>query len=195
MNRLTSFVAVLFAAMLISSPGYAADDAVAGAPAETGAGSQEAVIQTESDSTFKGVFYKVWVRLRALSPSTARPVTPHMAVTAGIRGAETTTSLMQPYWKDDRTNDPEYVKELGEFTHAQQLAEKGDLQDAIKALKLFVDNHGDSDLQANAQFALAVSYGGAGDKAASVATLESFVKQHPKHPLVADAEQVIKELK
>jgi TolA-binding protein len=195
MKKLSAILAILVTAMLVSPFTSAAENAATQASAVQDAAAQETVIQTEPESVFKGVFYKVWSRLRALSPSTARPAQQRVAVTAGIRGAETTTSLMQPYWKDDRTNDPGYIKELGEYTHAQQLAEKGDLQDAIKALKDFIDTHGNSELQPNAQFALAVSYGGAGDKAASLATLESFVQQHPKHPLVADAQQVINELK
>lgn len=36
-----------------------------------------------------------------------------------IRGAETTTSLIKPYWKGDKTGDPEYVAELTRYTRAQ----------------------------------------------------------------------------
>jgi TolA-binding protein len=195
MKKLTGMLAVLITAMLIFPSVYAADEAALQDAATQDARAQESVIKTESESVFKGIFYKVWGRLRALSPSAARPAVQRTAVTAGIRGSETTTSLLQPYWKDDRTNDPEYTRELSEYTRAQQLAENGNLQDAIKALRDFIDAHGSSDLQPNAQFALGLSYGGAGDSTASIATLESFVKQHPKHPLVADAQQVIKELK
>ena len=55
--------------------------------------------------------------------------------------------------------------------------------------------HANSDLKPNAQFALGLSYGGLGDKADSVSTLEGFIKDNPKHPLVADAKQVIAEMK
>jgi TolA-binding protein len=188
-------LAASFTLMLILSAVYAADESATQGAGAQDVKAQESVIKTESESAFKGIFYKVWGRLRALSPSATRPAVQRTAVTAGIRGSETTTSLMRPYWKDDRTNDPEYTRELSEYTHAQQLAENGNLQDAIKALRDFIDAHGSSDLQPNAQFALGLSYGGAGDSTASIATLESFVKQHPKHPLVADAQQVIKELK
>ena len=39
-----------------------------------------------------------------------------------------------------------------------------------------------------------LSQGGLGDIAASKRTLQGFVDEYPKHPLVADAKQVISEL-
>jgi len=212
-NRLTGLMTVLISVMLMSSQLFAAEKTVPSAAAKQDMGQQDQnsqdtiqkaaatqkaqastagmVVETEKQSVFKGLLYEVWSRLRALSPKMGDSTTKHAAVTAGIRGAETTTSLIQPYWKDDRTQDPEYIKELTEYTHAQQIAENGDLQGAIKALNHFVDTYSKSELRPDAQFALGISYAGAGNKEASISTLEAFVKQHPKHPLVADAQQVI----
>ncbi len=201
-TRLKGWVVILISAMLMSSQSFAADDVKSQATTSQAAATQteqakssEMVVTTEKQSVFKGLLYEVWSRLRALSPKLNEAKTRRAAVTAGIRGAETTTSLIQPYWKDDRTQDPEYIKQLTEYTHAQQIAENGDLPGAIKALNHFVDTYGSSELAPDAQFALGISYAGAGNKKASISTLEAFVKQHPKHPLVADAQQVINQFK
>ena len=83
---------------------------------------------------------------------------------------------------------------MTQFNNAHQLAENGDLPSAVKALSAFISDHGDSDLKANAQFALGISYGGMGDAKSSVNTLRAFVKDNAKHPMVADAKQLIAEL-
>ena len=151
------------------------------------------VVQKEQKSVFKGLLYRVWGKLRTLSPRMAKR-NHSRSVTAGVRGAETTDSLIDPYWKGDKTDDPEYVKELTAFHKAHQLAENGDLPAAVKAFSSFIDDHGDSDLKANAQFAMGISYGGMGQVKSSVNTLRAFVKENPTHPMVADAKQVIAEL-
>ena len=87
------------------------------------------VVKTESRSTFKGLLYRVWSRLRALNPQlTTNKTRSRSAATMGIRGAETTTSLIEPYWKGDKTDDPQYITELTRYTEAQQYAEDGDLK-------------------------------------------------------------------
>ena len=152
------------------------------------------IVKSENKSVFKGFLYKMWGKLRAISPRKASRNNRSVA-TAGVRGAETTTSIISPYWKDDNTEDPEYLKELDEFTKAQQLAESGDLNAAITALSSFIENHKDSDYKANAQFALGVSYGGLGKNAESVKVFQDFVNDNPRHPLVGDAKQVMVELR
>ena len=152
------------------------------------------VVQKEQKSVFKGLFYRVWAKLRTLSPRMSKRNRSRSVITAGVRGAETTDSLIDPYWKGDKTDDPAYVKELTEFHNAHQLAEKGDLQSAVKAFSAFISDHGDSDLKANAQFAMGISYGGMGNAKSSVNTLRAFVKDNPGHPMLADAKQVIAEL-
>ena len=161
--------------------------------AESATGTNEqVVVKAEQKSVFKGLLYRVWGKLRALNPKMSNR--NRTVVTAGVRGAETTDSLINPYWMNDKSDDPDYIKELTEYTRAQQLAEDGDLQGAVKALSAFVEEHGDSDLKPNAQFALGISYGGMGQNKPGVDALLAFINDNPEHPLVADAKQVIAEL-
>ena len=156
---------------------------------------KSSVVKKENKSVFKGFLYKVWGKLRAISPSSAANRTHRTVATAGIRGAETTSSIISPYWKDDNADDAEYLKELTEFTKAQQMAEEGNLESAITALSNFINEHGDSDYRPNAQFALGISYGGLGKNAESISSLQSFIDDNPKHPLVGDAKAVMSELR
>ena len=176
-------IAALFVALCVPSLPAAAEQATGGA---------KIVVQKEQKSVFKGLLYSVWGKLRALSPKANKRT--QRTVTAGVRGAETTDSLIDPYWKGDKTDDPDYIKELTEFNNANQLVENGDLQGAVKAFSSFISNHTESDLKANAQFAMGISYGGMGQVKSSVNTLRAFVKDNPTHPMVSDAKQVIAEL-
>ncbi len=179
---------VIYVLMLALLPTYAMS-------VENAVNKDSVVVKSEQQSVFKGLLYNVWSKLRALSPKPANPNRNRAVATAGVRGAETTTSLINPYWKDDKTDDPDYIRELTEYTRAQQLAENGDLKGAIDALSAFIDKHEDSDLKPNAQFALGISYGGLGQKQGAVDALQAFVADNPKHPLVSDAKQVIAQLK
>lgn len=153
------------------------------------------VVQKEDSSVFKGLLYEVWGRLRALNPQLKTNKTRNRTVaTMGLRGAETTTTLIEPYWKGDKTDDPAYVTELTRYTEAQQFAEQGDLQKAVTALNNFLETYNDSDLKPNAMFALGISQGGMGKVEESKKTLQVFVDNNPKHPLVSDAKRVIAEL-
>ena len=153
------------------------------------------VVKKESSSIFKGLLYRVWGRLRALNPQLETNKTINRSVaTMSIRGEETTSSIIEPYWKGDKTDDEEYVAELTRYTRAQQYAEDGDLKKAVTELNSFLADHENSELKPNAQFALAISQGGLGEIAASKKTFEEFVDDNPGHPLVADARQVISEL-
>ncbi|MCK4833522.1 MAG: hypothetical protein KAT12_02055 [Gammaproteobacteria bacterium] len=184
MKNLNLIVLFLFA---LSAPVFAAGG--------DGAKSNIVVVKTESESSFKGLLYKVWGRLRALNPQLKTNKTRDRSVaTMGIRGAETTASIIEPYWKGDKTDDPEYITELTRYTEAQQYAENGDLQKAVTALNAFLQEFEGSDLRPNAQFALGISQGGLGNIPASKKALQVFVDDNPKHPLVADAKQVIGEL-
>lgn len=185
MKKLLTVVLLAFVSnVAMISPAYSADS-------DNGA----VVVKKEEKSAFKGFFYKVWGKLRAISPTAATNTKRSSVATAGVRGAETTTSIISPYWKDDNTQDEDYVKELAEFTRAQQLAEEGDLEAAVDALSSFINTYDKSDYRANAQFALGVSYGGLGKTAESVSAFQDFVNDNPKHPLVDDAKQVISELR
>lgn len=154
------------------------------------------VIVKENKSVFKGLLYRVWSRLRTFSPQLQKKNTRKYGIaTMGIRGAETTSTLIEPYWKGDKTEDPIYVKQLTDYTNAQQLAETGNLKGAVTALNEFIDDYSDSDLLPNAQFALGLSQGGLGEIDESIESLETFIDDNPNHPLVGDAKQVISEFK
>lgn len=154
------------------------------------------VIVKENKSIFKGLLYRVWSRLRTFSPQLQKKNTRKYGIaTMGVRGAETTATLIEPYWKGDKSEDPLYIEQLTDYTNAQQLAETGKLEAAVKAFNAFIKNYGDSDLLPNAQFALGLSQGGLGDIDASIDSLESFIDDNPEHPLVIDAKQVIAEFK
>lgn len=184
MKKLTVFVLLMFSMAGVVHAAEKQSD-----------GQSLVVVKTQSKSAFKGLLYKVWGRLRALNPQLKTNKTRDRTVaTMGIRGAETTSSLIEPYWKGDKSDDAGYITELTSYTEAQQYAEDGDLQKAVTALNAFLDEYEDSDLRANAQFALGISQGGMGDVAASKKTLSSFVEDNPKHPLISDAKQVIAEL-
>lgn len=154
------------------------------------------VVKSESESVFKGLLYRVWGRLRAFNPQLQTNKTRKRSVaTMGVRGSETTTSIIEPYWKGDKTSDPVFIESLTEYTRAQELAEKGDLKSAVSALDQFIKDYEESELVPNAQFALAISQAGMGDVAASIESLQTFIEEYPDHPLVSDARQVIKELR
>ena len=153
------------------------------------------VHQVEKQNVFKGLMYKVWNKFRVLSPKNTNDEPRTVTTTAGIRGAETTTSLLKPYWKDDKTQDEGFLKQLNDFADAQAMVEKGELQQADQAFRQFMDTWPDSDLRPNAEFALGMTLGGMGQNTRSVEAFQTFIKSNPKHPLVADAQALITELK
>ena len=157
---------------------------------------QATVIQaSEKKSVFKGLLYKVWGKFKAMSPKKENQKVRNITVTAGIRGSETTTSILKPYWKDDKTSDKQFIQQLEDFAQAQTLIEDGNLQQANQAFNGFIQSWPDSDLRPNAQFGLGLTYGGMGQNAQSVQAFEAFISAHPQHPLVADAREIIAEMK
>lgn len=150
------------------------------------------VIQEDrSNSVLKGVFYQVWGKLRALNPSIAKDTKYRAVATAGIRGSETTESILAPYWKGDQSEDPVFVTSLKLFNQAQQSVEQGDLQAAKQSLDRFIMQYQGTQLYPNALFTKALISGGEGDKATSIELMRTFLKQHPKHPLAEDAQTII----
>ena len=187
----SSLIAIVLAVAILG--GF--NPVVLAAEKDVQAQESDLLVKSESKSAFKGILYKVWGRLRALNPQLKTNKTRERTVaTMGIRGAETTTSLIEPYWKGDKTADKRYVAELSRYNRAQQHAEDGDLSKAVTELSAFIEEYGNSELKPNALFALGISQGGLGDLAASKRTLKDFVDEYPKHPLVADAQQVISQL-
>ena len=129
--------------------------------------------------------------LSALLPKPEAPPSENTKVsTIGIRGSETTTTLVTPYWKDDRSNDPAFAAELSAFTAAQDLLQEQRWDEAQQALVGFMTEHPQSDLIPHAKYALALAAAGASRDAEAVEQLQQFARDYPAHPLRADAEKL-----
>ena len=57
------------------------------------------IVETKSHSIFKGFFQSIWVKLKSLNPTMKESANNQVVYTAGIRGAESTDTLLKPYWK------------------------------------------------------------------------------------------------
>ena len=165
--------------------------------AETASESSVVVTTDDDSSVFKGIFREMWGKLRALNLrlSSRSYSSGQVTTVAGIRGAETTTTLLEPYWKDDQEQDEKFVAQIDAYTHAQTLADQGKLNEAIASFNKFVSTYPGSPLKPNAEFAIGVAYAVLGDKQASQKTLNRFVRNYPKHPLAADAKQLVSYLR
>jgi hypothetical protein len=152
------------------------------------------IVETSSHSIFKGLFQSVWVRLKSLSPSSKESANVDVVYTAGIRGAESTDTLLKPYWKDDLTEDEAFQVELRKFSLAQLKMDRGELESAVKSFDSFLGEFTHSDLRANALFGKSISLAGLGQNAQSLATMRQFLEENPNHPLNDDARLVIAEL-
>ena len=166
------------------------------AQTDTSASTTNLEIQVvEEESAAKRLFSRMWSKLRGyVGRSEQSTMAGGRTLIAGVRGAETTTSGLQPYWKGDRSEDPDYIKEVDTFLDAMELADAGKFEQATRALNAFSDSYPDSSLDPNVQFALGLVYGQSGKNAEGVAALESFAKRYPEHPLVSDAEELIQVL-
>ena len=152
------------------------------------------ITETTSHSVFKGLFQTVWAHLKALNPTPKQSAKTVPLYAAGIRGAETTETLLKPYWKGDLIQDEKFQAELQKFSMAQAKMDQGELQAAIKSFDSFLDEFGYSSLRPNALFAKSISLAGIGQKQRSLNTMRQFIDENPNHPLVSDARQVIDEL-
>ncbi len=166
------------------------------AQTDTSASTTNLEIQVvEEESAAKRLFSRMWSKLRGyVGRSEQSTMAGGRTLIAGVRGAETTTSGLQPYWKGDRSEDPDYIKEVDTFLDAMELADAGKFEQATRALNAFSDSYPDSSLDPNVQFALGLVYGQLGKNAEGVAAFESFAKRYPEHPLVSDAEELIQVL-
>lgn len=154
-----------------------------------------AVEQVKQASELSQIVHRLWARLRAYVPRTGLPRagTPRTQIT-GLRGAEKPVALLEPYWKDDRSNDPTYVEEIEAFLAAVKLADAGELSEAATGFKVFAETYPDSSLKSHAQLALGLVYGQLGQKDKSIDLLKSFIQGHPSHPMADDARAMIKGL-
>lgn len=145
--------------------------------------------------SLEDVLREMWGRLRSLVPKMALDARERRTQVAGVRGAESTGTLLKPYWKGDRTQDRDFLKELKVYNAAQQWADAGNYSSAIGGFSEFIKTYPQSQLRANAQFGLGLAYGGVGARQKSIAALNRFIKTWPKHPLNADARQMLTVLK
>jgi TolA-binding protein len=152
------------------------------------------VNQSEEHSIFKGLFLSVWAKLKSLNPTVKQSAKATRVFTAGIRGAESTDTLLTPYWKDDLTQDEAFQAQLEKFSLAQLSMDQGELETAVTSFNRFLDEYGQSDLRPNALFGKSISLAGLGQLDESKAAMQLFVDENPNHPLVSDAKQVISEL-
>ena len=87
---------------------------------------QEGVIkETETHNVFEGIFLSIWGKLKSLNPTLKQSAKSSTVYTAGIRGAESTDTLLKPYWKDDLTENDEFQADLVQFSKAQQKLDSG----------------------------------------------------------------------
>lgn len=152
------------------------------------------IVETSSHNIFTGLFKSVWARLKSLNPTIKESANSEVVYTAGIRGAESTDTLLKPYWKDDLTQDKKFQAELQKYSLAQLQMDRGELKSAVKSFDSFLDEFAQSDLRPNALFGKSISLAGLGQNRQSLATMQQFVEENPNHPLFADARLVIEEL-
>ena len=152
------------------------------------------VVETQSHNVFTGLFQSVWARLKSLNPSAQESANNDVVYTAGIRGAESTETLLNPYWKDDLTRDEAFQAELEQFSLAQLKMDRGELESAVESFDDFLTEYEQSPLRPNALFGKSISLAGLGKNEQSLATMQMFVAENPNHPLSSDAKLVIEEL-
>ena len=70
------------------------------------------LIKSDTNSV-KSFFISLWGKLKSLSPKSNRQISNHkIVITAGVRGAESVDTLLNPYWKDDLSDDLDYTSEV-----------------------------------------------------------------------------------
>ena len=158
-------------------------------------GEKSIITEKESGSVLKGAIFKAWQRLRSLSPKSKENYNQRrLAATAGIRGAESTDTVLKPYWKDDRTQDKDFLAQLEAYAQAQDMIEEGRFSDAVKGLDTFMSNFPTSQLLPNALFAKGLALGADNNAAGAKAVFSKFVADYPEHPMVVDAKEVVSTL-
>jgi TolA-binding protein len=160
----------LFLGLLLAIPGFAAE------PAKPAA---------------SGLITNALRGLTALLPKPETAPADSTAVsTIGIRGSESTATLVNPYWKDDRSNDPAFAAELNAYTEAQNLLQAQKWTEAQQAMTRFLAEHPKSDLVPNARFGQALAAAGADQAGPAADQFRQFARDYPTHPLRADAEKL-----
>jgi TolA-binding protein len=152
------------------------------------------ITESSSHSVFTGLFRSVWAHLKTLNPTQWQSARSTQTYVAGIRGAESTDTLLKPYWKADLTQDENFQAQLVKFSRAQHEMDRGDLQAAVELFDGFLSEYEHSDMRPNALFGKSISLANIGQSQQSMAVMRLFINENPNHPLVADAKQVIEAL-
>ena len=164
-------IAAVTASLAAAPSALAADDAVR-------------TIDEAPDTAVERFFYRVWSSIRSVTPQAAvTDDNSRVIATAGLRGAEGDGDGMAPYWKGDLTADPEFRARLEAYREAIAQGEQGDPE----GLRNYLGEYGDSDLAANARFALAVVHARANQPGEARTTLQAFIERYPQHPLMPQA--------
>lgn len=117
------------------------------------------------------------------------PVDKDAAVaTIGVRGAESTATLINPYWKDDLTRNDAFREQLTLLNGAVAELQSGRYAEAATALDGFAVAHADSSLLPAARFARALAAAGAGNTDEARDRLRQFRNDYPDHPLAGRSE-------
>ena len=159
-----------------------------------GAQGSSGFVETSSDSVLTGFFRSVWANLKSFNPSQQESAKSEVVYTAGIRGAEATDTLLQPYWKNDLSRDQQFQTELQKFSQAQSKMDRGELEAAVLAFDEFLREYEHSALCPNALFGKSISLAAIGQAEQSLITIRKFIAENPRHPLVGDARKIIQEL-
>lgn len=152
------------------------------------------VSETSSHSVFTGLFKSVWAHLKSLNPTQKQSANSAPTYVAGVRGAESTDTLLKPYWKADLSQDEGFQAELEKFSLAQRKMDNGDLKAAVVLFDNFLSEYKQSDMRPNALFAKSISLATIGKGEQSLAAMRQFVDENPNHPLIVDAKRVIEAL-
>ncbi|MDH3387271.1 MAG: hypothetical protein OEN02_05135 [Gammaproteobacteria bacterium] len=151
-------------------------------------------VENSSHSVFTGLFRSVWAHLKSLNPSQKESARSGTLYSAGIRGAESTDTLLRPYWKNDLSRDQQFQSELHKFSLAQTKLDRGELEAAVKSFDNFLLEFEQSALRPNALFGKSISLAGIGQTEQSLITIQRFIEENPRHPLIKDARLIIGEL-
>lgn len=146
-------------------------------------------IQAEEKGKFSGALFDALRSLSSIIPKSEKSDKEKARNTAtiGIRGAETTTSLMSPYWKDDMSADKHFKALMKSYTEAQDALEAGDYNEAVSGFDNVIANDSGKRLAAGATFGKALALAGQGKRTESKALFDQFISDYPDHPLTDEA--------
>jgi len=151
-------------------------------------------VETSSHSALTGLFRSVWANLKSINPSQKESARSEAVYNAGMRGAESTDTLFQLYWKNDLSRDQQFQAELLKFSLAQTKMDRGELEAAVETFNEFLQEFRESALRPNALIGKSISLAAIGQTEQSLITVRKFIEENPRHPLVGDARKIIEEL-